>query len=177
MSAISALTNISILQLQSAQSVERIVCLFITKLLYFAATQFILSFRRKEEYHFKRNEWIIILSAFLFTLFIGFAICLVFINGYFTSYIYLAITLLLSGLDVVIFIFLRKMNRTSQIEKERDIMEIQLQRQQDEMQRLQQQYEEISILRHDFRNGIDCLCGMVEQGDCSGALEYAKQFK
>lgn len=43
------------------------------------------------------------------------------------------------------------MNRTSQIEKERDIMEIQLQRQQDEMQRLQQQYEEISILRHDFR--------------------------
>lgn len=177
MSAISALTNISILQLQSAQSVERIVCLFITKLLYFAATQFILSFRRKEEYHFKRNEWIIILSAFLFTLFIGFAICLVFINGYFTSYIYLAITLLLSGLDVVIFIFLRKMNRTSQIEKERDIMEIQLQRQQDEMQRLQQQYEEISILRHNFRNGIDCLCGMVEQGDCSGALEYAKQFK
>ena len=51
------------------------------------------------------------------------------------------------------------MNRTSQIEKERDIMEIQLQRQQDEMQHLQQQYEEISILRHDFRNGIDCLCG------------------
>ena len=54
------------------------------------------------------------------------------------------------------------MNRTSQIEKERDIMEIQLQRQQDEMQHLQQQYEEILILRHDFRNGIDCLCGMVE---------------
>ena len=69
------------------------------------------------------------------------------------------------------------MNRTSQIEKERDIMEIQLQRQQDEMQHLQQQYEEISILRHDFRNGIDCLCGMIEQGDCSGALAYAKQFK
>ena len=51
MSAISALTNISILQLQSAQSVERIVCLFITKLLYFAATQFILSFRRSISFY------------------------------------------------------------------------------------------------------------------------------
>lgn len=176
MSAISAITDISMLQLRDSQNVERIACLFLTKLLFFASTQFILSFRKKEEYHFKRNEWIIILSAFLFTLFIGFAIHLVIVNDYFTAYVYLAIALLLSGLDVVIFIFLRKMNRTSQIEKERDIMEIQLQRQQDEMQHLQQ-YEEISILRHDFRNGIDCLCGMIEQGDCSGALAYAKQFK
>ena len=171
MSAISAITDISMLQLRDSQNVERIACLFLTKLLFFASTQFILSFRKKEEYHFKRNEWIIILSAFLFT------IHLVIVNDYFTAYVYLAIALLLSGLDVVIFIFLRKMNRTSQIEKERDIMEIQLQRQQDEMQHLQQQYEEISILRHDFRNGIDCLCGMIEQGDCSGALAYAKQFK
>ena len=177
MSAISAITDISMLQLRDSQNVERIACLFLTKLLFFASTQFILSFRKKEEYHFKRNEWIIILSAFLFTLFIGFAIHLVIVNDYFTAYVYLAIALLLSGLDVVIFIFLRKMNRTSQIEKERDIMEIQLQRQQDEMQHLQQQYEEISILRHDFRNGIDCLCGMIEQGDCSRALAYAKQFK
>ena len=173
MSAISAITDISMLQLRDSQNVERIACLFLTKLLFFASTQFILSFRKKEEYHFKRNEWIIILSAFLFTLFIGFAIHLVIVNDYFTAYVYLAIALLLSGLDVVIFIFLRKMNRTSQIEKERDIMEIQLQRQKDE----KQQYEEISILRHDFRNGIDCLCGMIEQGDCSGALAYAKQFK
>ena len=107
MSAISAITDISMLQLRDSQNVERIACLFLTKLLFFASTQFILSFRKKEEYHFKRNEWIIILSAFLFTLFIGFAIHLVIVNDYFTAYVYLAIALLLSGLDVVIFIFLR----------------------------------------------------------------------
>lgn len=177
MSAISAITGIPMLQLQMSQNVERVVCLFITKILYFAVTQFILSFRKKEEYHFNRNEWIMILSAFMITLLIGISMYMITVGGKTTEYIYVAVTLLISCLDAVIFIFLRKMNRTSQIEKERDIMEIQLQRQQDEMQHLQQQYEEISILRHDFRNGIDCLCGMIEQGDCSGALEYAKQFK
>ena len=177
MSAISAITGIPMLQLQMSQNVERVVCLFITKILYFAVTQFILSFRKKEEYHFSRNEWIMILSAFMITLLIGISMYMITVGGKTTEYIYVAVTLLISCLDAVIFIFLRKMNRTSQIEKERDIMEIQLQRQQDEMQHLQQQYEEILILRHDFRNGIDCLCGMVEQGDCSGALEYAKQFK
>lgn len=177
MSAISAITGIPMLQLQMSQNVERVVCLFITKILYFAVTQFILSFRKKEEYHFSRNEWIMILSAFMITLLIGISMYMITVGGKTTEYIYVAVTLLISCLDAVIFIFLRKMNRTSQIEKERDIMEIQLQRQQDEMQHLQQQYEEISILRHDFRNGIDCLCGMIEQGDCSGALEYAKQFK
>ena len=176
MSAISAITGIPMLQLQMSQNVERVVCLFITKILYFAVTQFILSFRKKEEYHFNHNEWIMILSAFMITLLIGISMYMITVGGKTTEYIYVAVTLLISCLDAVIFIFLRKMNRTSQIEKERDIMEIQLQRQQDEMQHLQQ-YEEILILRHDFRNGIDCLCGMVEQGDCSGALEYAKQFK
>ena len=177
MSAISAITGIPMLQLQMSQNVERVVCLFITKILYFAVTQFILSFRKKEEYHFSRNEWIMILSAFMITLLIGISMYMITVGGKTTEYIYVAVTLLISCLDAVIFIFLRKMNRTSQIEKERDIMEIQLQRQQDEMQHLQQQYEEISILRHDFRNGIDCLCGMIEQGDCSGALAYAKRFK
>lgn len=177
MSAISTITGIPMLQLQMSQNVERVVCLFITKILYFAVTQFILSFRKKEEYHFSRNEWIMILSAFMITLLIGISMYMITVGGKTTEYIYVAVTLLISCLDAVIFIFLRKMNRTSQIEKERDIMEIQLQRQQDEMQHLQQQYEEISILRHDFRNGIDCLCGMIEQGDCSGALAYAKRFK
>lgn len=177
MSAISAITGIPMLQLQMSQNVERVVCLFITKILYFAVTQFILSFCKKEEYHFNHNEWIMILSAFMITLLIGISMYMITVGGKTTEYIYVAVTLLISCLDAVIFIFLRKTNRTSQIEKERDIMEIQLQRQQDEMQHLQQQYEEILILRHDFRNGIDCLCGMVEQGDCSGALEYAKQFK
>ena len=177
MSAISAITGIPMLQLQMSQNVERVVCLFITKILYFAVTQFILSFRKKEEYHFSRNEWIMILSAFMITLLIGISMYMITVGGKTTEYIYVAVTLLISCLDAVIFIFLRKMNRTSQIEKERDIMEIQLQRQQDEMQHLQQQYEEISILRHDFRKGIDCLCGMIEQGDCSGALAYAKRFK
>ena len=167
MSAISAITGIPMLQLQMSQNVERVVCLFITKILYFAVTQFILSFRKKEEYHFSRNEWIMILSAFMITLLIGISMYMITVGGKTTEYIYVAVTLLISCLDAVIFIFLRKMNRTSQIEKERDIMEIQLQR----------QYEEISILRHDFRNGIDCLCGMIEQGDCSGALAYAKRFK
>lgn len=177
MAAVGAITGIPMLQLQMSRNAERVICLFLTKILYFAVTQFILSFRKKEEYHFSRNEWIMILSAFMITLLIGISMYMITVGGKTTEYIYVAVTLLISCLDAVIFIFLRKMNRTSQIEKERDIMEIQLQRQQDEMQHLQQQYEEISILRHDFRNGIDCLCGMIEQGDCSGALEYAKQFK
>lgn len=177
MAAVGAITGIPMLQLQMSRNAERVICLFLTKILYFAVTQFILSFRKKEEYHFSRNEWIMILSAFMITLLIGISMYMITVGGKTTEYIYVAVTLLISCLDAVIFIFLRKMNRTSQIEKERDIMEIQLQRQQDEMQHLQQQYEEISILRHDFRNGIDCLCGMIEQGDCSGALEHAKQFK
>ena len=60
MSAISAITDISMLQLRDSQNVERIACLFLTKLLFFASTQLYCHFGKKKniilnemmDYHF-----------------------------------------------------------------------------------------------------------------------------
>lgn len=70
---ISKISNLDISELTVSESISRIVCLFITKLMYFAAIQFILWIRKKEKYYFNLNEWIIIVSVFLMTLLIGLA--------------------------------------------------------------------------------------------------------
>ncbi len=82
---------------------------------------------------------------------------IIIINEGISDYIYLASTLLLSALDIIIFVFMRKMNISSKKEREKELLQVQLAQQQNEMRQLEQQYQEISVLRHDFRNSIDCI--------------------
>ena len=117
---ISKISNLDISELTVSESISRIVCLFITKLMYFAAIQFILWIRKKEKYYFNLNEWIIIVSVFLMTLLIGLAMYIIIINEGISDYIYLASTLLLSALDIIIFVFMRKMNISSKKEREKE---------------------------------------------------------
>ena len=82
-------------------------CIFISKLMYFLVTQLILWLRRKEKYHFSTNEWIIILSAFFITLLLGFSLYMITTGGTNTDYIYIIATILLSTLDIIVFVFMR----------------------------------------------------------------------
>ncbi len=174
---ISMISNSEISEMTVSQDISRIVCLFITKILYFAAVQLILWLRKKEKHYFDVNEWIIIVSVFTVTLLIGFAMYLIIINSKFSDYIYFASTILLSLLDVIIFVFMRKMNISSQKKRERELLQLQLEIQKDEMRKLEQQYREVSVLRHDFNNSIDCISRMIQQKKYEDALNYSHKLK
>lgn len=111
------------------------------------------------------------------TLLIGLAMYLIMLNEKISDYIYLASTILLSSLDVIIFIFMKKMNISSQKEREKELLQIQLAQQQNEMRQLEHQYQEICVLRHDFKNSIDCIARMIQQNKREDALHYAEQLK
>lgn len=164
-------------QLAAAQDINRIICLFITKILYFAATQFILWLKRKEEFHFKRNEWIIVVSTFLITLLIGFTAHMITIDNVLNEYSFLVISLLLSALDVVVFVFVRKMNLAAYNEKEKELLAFELKSQQNELKHMEQKYREISVLKHDFKNSIDCIRSLISGGNYEEAISYADKLK
>lgn len=169
--------NTSAAQISTAQDINRIICLFITKLLYLAATQFILWYKRREEFHFKKNEWIIVVSTFMLTLLIGFVSYMITIDNVLNEYSFLLITLLLSALDIVVFIFIRKMNIAACSEKEKELFAMELKSQQHELKQLEQKYKEISVLKHDFKNSVDCIRNLITAGNYKEAIDYADKIK
>jgi sensor histidine kinase YesM len=169
---ISIISKISATDLTVAQNSSRIICLFCTKLLYFIATQCILCFRKKEQYRFRINEWIVVISAFLITLLIGFTMYIITVQNKLTDYACLAVTFLLSALDIIIFIFIHKMNISSQKEAEKEHLKLLIQQQQNEMQNLEQLYNKMSILRHDYNNKIICVHTLLSQNEYSDAKNY-----
>ena len=173
---IGLLSNSNVSELVSAQDSRRIACLFASKILYFTATQIILWMRKKEAYSFKINEWIIVVSAFFITLMIGLLLYTVTENNNLSDWTFMIIALLLSILDIIIFVFMRKMNLTNQKETERQLLNMQLMQQQNEIQQLDQQYRKLSTLQHDFTNKIDCMHGLMQQGEYDKAISYSEKL-
>ena len=174
----SLLSNISpsVISTTTTQHIIRVICIFITKLLYFAATQIILSLRKKEHYQFKLNEWVVIVSAFIITLTIEFSIYTLVIGRVFEEYIYIIIAVLLSLQDVIIFVFMGKMNRANQKEMENQQLQTKLSHQQNEIELMEHQYMEISVLRHDHKSQLNCLRTLIEQNDFEEAKKYLEKF-
>ncbi len=174
----SFISNMSPYEISDAESLHiiRITGIFITKLLYFIATQIILTMRKKERYEFKLNEWVIISAAFIITLTIGFSIHTLIVGYIPDQYIYIIIAILLSTLDVIIFVFMRKMNYANQKEMEKQKLQTQLLHQQNEIEQLEHQYNEISILRHDHKSQLNCLKTLIDQKDFDEAKKYLEQF-
>lgn len=160
----------------AAQYVNHVIGIFITKLLYFAATQLILTIRKKERYHFKLNEWIVIISAFIITLAIGFGMYTLVTKSSPEEYVYVCFSLLLSLLDVIVFVFMGKMNRTNQKELEQKQLQAQLTYQQNEIQQIESQYKEISVLRHDYKNQLNCLRTLIEESNFEEAKTYLEKM-
>lgn len=173
---IGLLSGTSVTELIAAQDSSRIACLLCTKFLYFAVTQCILWLRKKDSYHFKINEWIIVISALLITLLIWISMYIVTIQNSVTNSIFLIVTLLLTSLNAIIFIFMQKMSISSQKETEKELLQFQLQQEQKEMRNLEHQYQEISILRHDFQNKVQCIYTMLEQNNYEDARRYTEKF-
>lgn len=157
------------------QNIIRMIGVFITKLLYFIATQVVLTIRKKERYQFRLNEWIIIASAFIITLSIGFGIHALVVDYLPDEYIYIIIAVLLSMLDIIIFVFVDKINRANQKEIEKQKLQATLTCQQNEIQQLERQYKEISVLRHDHKSQLSCLRTLIEQGDFEEAKKYLEK--
>ena len=93
--------------------------------------------------------------------------------GYpFEEYIYIAVSFLLSILDIIIFVFMGKMNRANQKELEQQQLQTQLRYRQNEIQQIESQYQKISMLRHDYKNQLNCLRTLIEENNFDEAKSY-----
>ncbi len=158
------------------QSVIRVVSLGISKILYFSLCQGLLMIHRKSRYRFKPAEWIIVTAGFGITLLIAFCVLMTAYRMEWSSYFLIAIAVLLCVLDIIIYVFIRRLNIANQKETERQMYIFQIGQQQNDIRRLDQQYQEIAIFRHDIRNQMRCVHDLIAQQDYDGARRYVESM-
>lgn len=68
---------------------------------------------------------------------------------------------------------MRKLNIASASKTEKKLLQFQLQQQKKQMQQLNEQYNKISIMHHDYKHEISCIRNLIEQKEYDNAISYA----
>ena len=118
----SFIFNQSVQYMTSAEGIERIIILFLTKTIYFIITQLIVCLRQKQIFFFKLNEWILISANFSITLAIAFLLYSLSVELWNGFYICIGIVALLIALDVIAFSFMKKINQKNTEETENKLI-------------------------------------------------------
>lgn len=159
-----------------SQNVIRSSSILISKVIYFLLSQGVLTLHARKKYNFKKMEWMIILSAFAATLLIGLCVLLVAAGSTISDYLFIAITVLLCILDIIVFAFVQKLNSINQKEQKQNLLAMQVMQQQKSIAQLDRNYHELSVLRHDFQNRIECICCMLRENKNDEAIRYIESL-
>lgn len=162
----------SILEITSSQGPERVLILFLTKIIYFALTQIIIYFKQKQMLVFKKNEWILISSEFLITLLIAFFLYSLSISTWSNLLVYTVIAILLSLLDIIAFIFMRKINVKNTEKIEMELIKLSLQQQSDVIDKIKVQYDNLLEMRHNYVHELVYLQGVLKEKEYSKIDDY-----
>lgn len=154
---------------------ERIIILFLTKMLYFVVTQLIVFFRQKQAFLFKRNEWILVSSSFTITFIIAFFLYSLSIELWNQLYIFIAIVVLLIALDVVAFKFMIKINQKNTEQTENELLKLSLKQQSEMIEKIKVQYDNLSEMRHDYVHELAYIQGVLEDKNYIKLEEYIKE--
>lgn len=146
-----------------AQGTERIVILFLTKMLYFVITQLIIYFRQKQAFIFKRDEWILVSSNFTITFTIAFFLYSLSIDLWNQLYVFITIVALLIALDVIAFKFMIKINQKNTEQTENELLRLSLEQQSEMIDKIKVQYDNLSEMRHDYVHEISYIQGVLAE--------------
>lgn len=158
-----------------ATGTERIIILFLTKMLYFVVTQLIVFFRQKQAFLFKRDEWILVSSSFTITFIIAFFLYSLSIELWNQLYIFIAIVVLLIALDVVAFRFMIKISQNNTEQTENELLKLSLKQQSEMIEKIKVQYDNLSEMRHDYVHELAYIQGVLEDKNYIKLEAYIKE--
>lgn len=171
----SYLFNRTAYDMTVAKGTERIIILFLTKMLYFVVTQLIVYFRQKRAFLFKRNEWFLVSSSFTITFVIAFFLYSLSIDLWKQLYVYIAIVALLIILDIIAFKFMIKINQKNAEQLENELLRLSLEQQSEIIEKIEVQYDSLSEMRHNYVHELAYMQGVLDEKNYTKLEEYIQE--
>ncbi len=171
----SYLFNRTAYDMTVAKGTERIIILFLTKMLYFVVTQLIVYFRQKRAFLFKRNEWFLVSSSFTITFAIAFFLYSLSIDLWKQLYVYIAIVALLIILDIIAFKFMIKINQKNAEQLENELLRLSLEQQSEIIEKIEVQYDSLSEMRHNYVHELAYMQGVLDEKNYTKLEEYIQE--
>lgn len=152
----------------------RILNLFITKALLFAATRLLLKLKSSKRYSLSLSEWGAIGIIFVITMAVGLEIFQVDLNAGISSEspISVGIGFGLISINVLMYILMRRMSEKNIENKELVIDKMQNEIYKTQFEESEKKYIEIKKIQHDMENHLQCISMLISEKQYNQANNY-----
>lgn len=162
-----------IMQIINQQNAVWLFAVLMSKLLYFFITCILLSVQNKITYRMTFKEGSAILFIFFITLLIGLSILEMNIvsGNYVNRYLFVSI-IGLAIINMLSFYMISYISKENEKRIKYYLLEMQMENQKNDIEELQNQYSEISKIRHDYKNYLLCGLTLIKEKNIKEAEKY-----
>ena len=161
---------------QDGNLLLRVLLILLAKSIQFLFYELFLHVHKNREMHFNRQEWSITVISIAVTLFMDMAAHSVLQSEQKSAFLIVLMPVSSCVMTIFLLLFMQKLHNARLHEMEGEMLALQLQMQQKELSQLGAQYQELSILRHDYKNQILCIQELLEENDLPKAKDYVSQL-
>jgi sensor histidine kinase YesM len=155
----------------------RATLLGITKLALFLVTQFILHLKREKKYELKTAEWMIVILMFGITMIVSIILHDIMLKQKYQSTLFAIVMFSLICLTVFTYVIISAISKNNEKLKEMELMQMQLRQQEENIQAVQERYEEIATIRHDMKNYVASALSLLRDQKYDETEKYLQNFK
>lgn len=156
----------------------RLIIIFIAKALLFAATRMLLKLKGDKKYSFSVNEWITIGIIFIITMLIGLSIFRIDLNAGISTDTPMSIGVGtgLIFINILVYILMKRISEKN-IENTNLLMDkMQNELYHTQFEEYEKQYIEMTKIRHDMKNHLQCIATFISEEEYSNANKYIEEI-
>lgn len=178
-STVSFISGIPLYDMVNNFTAIRISTLFLTKIVLLIASMFILQFNKKLYYELTNMQYnyLIILeitSIIIFNVVINNA---QHVSGnQFNEFLYICTYMGIIGINILVFILLNRTNELNEEKTNNMLLTQQNDFQSNYVENAIKIYDEIRHLKHDFKNHLETICILVDNGEYKESKEYVSSL-
>lgn len=153
----------------------RIMVLFICKIIYFFINILILNLFKHSSFKLNKGEWAVLSGSFSIIMMIVIVLFIIVRTQSFSENIgilIIAVNLGLFALLVALYLMMIQLNKAHEKQLEYERIALNQNNQKKLLEDREKEYEQLQIVRHDIKNYLSTLIGMLQNGKTKEAIEY-----
>lgn len=174
LNVISVVTGDSVMEAACSSGRTRVYMLVFSKLAFFLVCEVFIYMRRRGGHSHSVFQWFIQFSCFATTFLISYLL-LNFTIGNTDAVLYFFASVMIAALNILLFIVMNRMQRSSAIKEEYEIAKVSLAAQERFVDEARERYMEMRTLRHDMRHCLMTAAELISSGRAADAKEYLEK--
>lgn len=165
-------------EIATDRGILRITAIFITKFLFFLLTRLLIKNKQHEHYTFTTMEWSTLSAVFIITMFVEIEIFQLTLTYEMSTQSPAAISagVGLIAVNILVYIIMRQISKKNEenIALLMDKMQLEVYRSQ--LAESEKQHEEIKQIRHDMKNHLQYISGLIQEQASAEAQNYLEDM-